>query len=65
MMLYNHLRYAIRLMRKKSAMTLLALLTLALGIGATVAIFSILDAVLLRPLPYTDSGDLVTIWSTH
>jgi putative ABC transport system permease protein len=55
------LRHAIRALRHRPAFTALALLTLTLGIGANTAVFSVVDAALLRPLPYPDSGRLVTL----
>src|SRR3954462_13077888 len=59
------LRYALRTLRKQPIFTVVAVLTLTLGIGANTAIFSLLYQTLLRPLPYANADRLVFVWNTY
>lgn len=58
-------RFGLRTLRRKPVFTLVAVVTLCLGIGATTTIYSIVDAVLLRSLPYPDADRLVSIWTSR
>src|SRR5690349_7618973 len=63
MQFLRDLFYGLRLLRRNPVFYLLAVLIIALGIGATTAIFSLIDGVLLNPLPYRDAARLAVIWS--
>jgi putative ABC transport system permease protein len=62
--LFGDIHFAVRIIRKAPAFALVAIATMALGIGATTAVFSVVDGILLKPLPVKDQADLLVVWTS-
>ena len=63
--LFHDFLLSLRTLWRKPWVAIATITTLALGIGASTAIFSVVDAILLQPLPFRDADRLVTLWETH
>src|SRR5262245_53584529 len=63
--IWQDLRFGVRMLLKRKGFTAVAALTLALGVGANTAVFSVINAVLIRSLPFAEADRLVMIWETH
>src|SRR6185295_6279228 len=63
--LLRDLKFSIRSLLKRPALTLIAIVTLAIGIGANSAIFSVVNALLLKPLPFPDPDRIVAVWDKN
>src|SRR5271157_2829379 len=62
--LLQDLRFALRTLLRRRTFSMVAIMTIALGIGALTSIYSVVDGVLLRPLPFPEAGRLVAVWQT-